>query len=275
MWVNLCTYAPVLTPSPWWCVSRAGTRLEGVPPSAWVCFERVLVLKDTFTGGGRVAFGQEDMQLYRRRVYELHGLDPPVAAGAAFAPGSGSDPALPPALPPPPRTITFLRKSADRRVINEAAMLRMLREFGDVRVLEFGAATPMVSQLQTMASTGVLVSVHTSALANAVFLRPGSAVVELIHYNWIWYTLDMSFKVQTEVVGDVHHFAWRARRPEHVAYINPRDQARFGGPEWAAENVRVRMQGGRGPFVPAMCHVQLWKRQNNSHSRSVPNIRSE
>jgi len=64
-----------------------------------------------------------------------------------------------------------------------------------VRVVEFSASTPFREQLEVMASTAVFVSVHTSNLANAQFLQPGSAVVELIQRNWIWHNLDRSFQV--------------------------------------------------------------------------------
>jgi hypothetical protein len=99
--------------------------------------------------------------------------------------------------------------------------------------VEFDAATPFVRQLATMASTGLLLSVHTSALANAAFLPAGSAVLELIQRNWVWPTMDQSFRLHTRALGDVHHYAWRAQRAQHAVYPNPRDEARFGGPEWA------------------------------------------
>jgi hypothetical protein len=60
-------------------------------------------------------------------------------------------------------------------------------------------------------------------LANAVLLPPGSAVVELIQRFWTWKKLDRSFKDQTDVLGDVHHFAWRALHLNQTVYLNPRD----------------------------------------------------
>lgn len=62
-------------------------------------------------------------------------------------------------------------------------------------MVEFNASTPFRHQLETMASTSVLVSVHTSNLANAQFMQPGSAVFELIQRNWFWHGLDRSFQV--------------------------------------------------------------------------------
>jgi len=64
-----------------------------------------------------------------------------------------------------------------------------------VNVVEFNASTSFEEQLRTMAATGVFVSVHTSNLANAPFLQPGSAVIEIIQRNWIWDNLDRSFQV--------------------------------------------------------------------------------
>ncbi len=65
-----------------------------------------------------------------------------------------------------------------------------------VRVVEFDEGTPFVEQLRAMAATGVLVSVHTSNLANAQFLLPGRAVIELIQRNWVWHNLDRSFQAR-------------------------------------------------------------------------------
>ena len=68
-----------------------------------------------------------------------------------------------------------------------------------VRVVEFNASTPFKEQLETIAATSVLVSVHTSNLANAQFLQPGSAVFEIIQRNWFWHGLDRSFQASARV----------------------------------------------------------------------------
>lgn len=65
-----------------------------------------------------------------------------------------------------------------------------------VQVAEFNASTPMEEQLRIIAGTGVFVSVHTSNLANAQFLQPGSAVFEIIQRNWFWAEMDLTFKVE-------------------------------------------------------------------------------
>ena len=64
-----------------------------------------------------------------------------------------------------------------------------------VRVVEFNATTSFHEQLQTIAGTGIFISVHTSNLAKAQFLPPGAAVFEIIQRNWCWEDLDKSFQV--------------------------------------------------------------------------------
>ena len=66
-----------------------------------------------------------------------------------------------------------------------------------VRIVEFNASTPFQEQLRTISETGIFVGAHTSNLANAHFLQPGSAVVEIIQRNWVWNDLDKSFVVRT------------------------------------------------------------------------------
>ncbi|KAK9813868.1 hypothetical protein WJX73_002532 [Symbiochloris irregularis] len=184
--------------------------LEGYDPHEWVCFERALVVRDIFTGGVRTFLSKDDARAFRSLIYKQYGLPEP---------GSRRE---------VPRVITFQRKRANRRVINEDRLIHMLREFGEVRIVEFNSSTSFEHQLRVMASTGVFVSVHTSNLANSQFLQPGSAVVELLQRNWVWHNLDKSFQVQTEVMGDIHHYAWRARHRNQTVYINKRDGERFG-----------------------------------------------
>lgn len=35
-------------------------------------------------------------------------------------------------------------------------------------------------------------------------------------------------QVQTDMMGDIHHYAWRATGANETRYIEPRDEARFG-----------------------------------------------
>jgi protein O-GlcNAc transferase len=132
---------------------------------------------------------------------------------------------LPAPSVPPPRGITLQRKSSNRRLLNEGEVVQMLAEFGEVRgqarlpavglcclpgaantgtsgmhlytlhspshclqvqVVEYRADSSFREQLEVLAGTGALISVHTSNLANALFLPPGAAVFEILQRNWAW-----------------------------------------------------------------------------------------
>ena len=45
-------------------------------------------------------------------------------------------------------------------------------------------------------------------------------------------------QVQTEVMGDIHHYAWRARLRNQTVYIDNRDGERFG--DWTSQQCAVR-----------------------------------
>ncbi len=79
-----------------------------------------------------------------------------------------------------PRHITYQRKRANRRILNEPEFISVLEEFGKVQVVEFNETSSLYDQLLCMRDTSVYVSVHTSNLANAPLLQPGSAVFEII-----------------------------------------------------------------------------------------------
>ena len=49
--------------------------------------------------------------------------------------------------------------------------------------------------------------------------------------------LVMVWQVQTEMMGDIHHYAWRARHRNQTVYINKRDSERFG--DWTSEQCAV------------------------------------
>jgi Glycosyltransferase 61 len=258
--------------------------LEGYNEHQWVCFEHALVVRDLFTGGTRTFLSQADAREFRTTMYGRYGLQAPE-------------------LPRPegPRTITFQRKRANRRIVNEDVFINMLTEFGEVgwavslgfvalrvvtpestdtrvawcfqvNVVEFNGSTPFSQQLKIISDTDVFISVHTSNLANSQFLRPGSAVFEVIQRNWIWHDLDKSFQVrmcsmsiyvnqhifllalphwgslcrehlmqahvlcqqfQTEIMGDIHHYAWRCKFRNQTVYIAARDSERFG--DWSSD----------------------------------------
>lgn len=54
------------------CV-MAASPLEGFNNGTWVCFQRALVVRDTFAGGRRTFFSQQDAQDFRARMYARNG----------------------------------------------------------------------------------------------------------------------------------------------------------------------------------------------------------
>lgn len=148
----------------------AAAPLEGYAPDAWVAFDRVLVVKDVYTGGVRTFLDTKDAHLFRKMLYAQVGGQ---ATGGSSVAGRGlwglahlplpQPPApcrLPDCplgvqynLPPPrlrqplPRTITFQRKRANRRVVNEEALLKMLAEFGEVRCWRGALPAPRLASL--------------------------------------------------------------------------------------------------------------------------------
>ena len=41
--------------------------------------------------------------------------------------------------------------------------------------------------------------------------------------NWHWNGLDTSFRDQTLMMNDIHHYAWRAQRRNETFYMYERD----------------------------------------------------
>ena len=56
-----------------------------------------------------------------------------------------------------------------------------------------------------------------------------------------WLLLLRGLQVQTERLGDVHHFAWRACHRNQTVYINERDGERFG--DWQPQQCAVCIVG--------------------------------
>jgi len=62
-------------------------------------------------------------------------------------------------------------------------------------------------------------------------------VLELLAYNWEWKGISEVYVNVTSSVGDIHHFAWRAKHPRHAQYIDV-DEARYA--HWTAEECSSR-----------------------------------
>ena len=65
----------------------------------------------------------------------------------------------------------------------------------------------------------------------------GAVVLELLPYNWEWKGISQVYHNVTTSVGDVHHFAWRAKHPRWAQYMDL-DEARYA--HWTAEECSSR-----------------------------------
>eukprot|EP00890_Picochlorum_soloecismus_P004048 jgi/Picsp_1/4644/NSC_02014-R1_uncharacterized glycosyltransferase aer61-like isoform 1 len=221
---------------------QIGTRFEGVPKTRWICFEKVIMTQDIVLGGKKTAFSTQDARSFRERMHRIYGNT---------LSGANKDKKI---------RITLLHKSANRRILNKDAVINLLSTYGDVDEVEFTENITMIEQLKKMAGTKILVSTHTSGLANSVFLPPGAAVIELNHRNWVWDNLDKSFLIQTRMLGDVHHFTWRARTKAEGPYINPNDERRFGSDAWTNEKCDTEECVEAHTNIDVVVNIQALKR---------------
>lgn len=199
--------------------SQISTSFEKLPRDEWICFEKVIVAKDVIDGGTRTAFNNSrDASIFRKRMHRLYGLKvKSVSLQRDLR-----------------RKITLLHKSANRRIRNKEELKRLLSQFGTVSEFEFTSKVPMAIQLDIITKTHILVSAHTSGLANAMFLPPGALVLELRHRNFMA-SLENTFEQQINSLGDVTHIFWKATKEEEGPYIYSDDERKFGGELWANE----------------------------------------
>lgn len=193
--------------------------------------------KDIVLGGKKTAFMSQDAKLFRESMHRIYG-------NTLTAANSNQK-----------IRITLLHKSANRRILNKDAVITLLSTYGKVDEVEFTENVTMGEQLKKMADTDILVSTHTSGLANSVFLPPGAVVIELVHRNWAWDNLDKSFLIQTRMLGDVHHFTWRAVAKSEGPYINPDDERRFGSDAWM--NQKVKLMYYYQPYKCTKHHIAI------------------
>ena len=76
-------------------------------------------------------------------------------------------------------------------------------------------------------------------------------MIEMLPYNWEWKGVSRIYKNITKSMGDIHHFAWRAKHPKWAVY--PSDhEARYA--EWTAEECAGRY-GGPCPTMSVSLRV--------------------
>jgi hypothetical protein len=68
------------------------------------------------------------------------------------------------------QVITFQRKRANRRIVNEEDFIKLLETYAPVNVVEFNSSHSFVEQLNVVSQTGVFISVWTQALTSICHL---------------------------------------------------------------------------------------------------------
>ncbi|KAL3143022.1 hypothetical protein ABBQ38_003301 [Trebouxia sp. C0009 RCD-2024] len=202
--------------------------LETMDTMMWLGMQNLIIVNDRYTHPkGRGGFASvEHGQQFREAAYKEAGLTRP----------------SPWALGGAPRTITLLSAVLGEMVMNRDELLNSLEDIAeafDMRVRPYSAtsAAGFASYVSAMSKTGVLVARHGPMLANALFLPPGAVVLELLPYNWEWKGISQVYHNVTTSVGDVHHFAWRAKHPRWAQYMD-QDEARYA--HWTAEECSSR-----------------------------------
>ena len=76
-------------------------------------------------------------------------------------------------------------------------------------------------------------------------------MIELLPYNWEWKGVSRIYKNITMSMGDIHHFAWRAKHPKWAVYPSEHE-ARYA--EWTAEECASRY-GGPYPTMSVSLQV--------------------
>ncbi len=239
--------------------------LENTPLDSWLGFERILHVytrytnlngktrsngasKATTTPTGKrersFSFGfssSEIAEKFRLAVHEATGIPPPV-------PGA-----------PLPRTITYLMPTDSSGVTNNKHVLDALHRSAAtsttavdsdnikinnsklaVRPYSPTPSVPLASLVAVMSRTGLLIGRHAPILANAAFLPPGAAVVEILPFNWnsggrseIYKNLTASrstssastinITTTTNESKSIVHVAWRAPSGDWMRYESEED----------------------------------------------------
>jgi hypothetical protein len=223
-----------------------GAPLEGVPPGTWLRFATVVVPREPPPGTPvGEAVGRDVARAFRAAFWVAAGVELPrvgaAPAGAASPhnhnPRPGGDDHARTARP----SVLVLAKAANRRLLpgsSLAAALVASTNASSLTVSSFTEGTPLKAQLEALTASDLVVGAHTSALAAAALLPPGTAVLELLPWGWAWGGLDATFAAMAAALGDVRHGAWRGAGRRHIAWADARDAARFGNGGWG--------EGGEG-----------------------------
>jgi capsular polysaccharide biosynthesis protein len=107
---------------------------------------------------------------------------------------------LPRDVPARRRIYVSRQKGGTRHLVNEPDLLPMLEKRGFERV--FLEERPFLEQVRLFNEAEIVVSTHGSGLANLVFCRPGTAVVELFSPNY----MNVMYWALSDRVGLTYYF---------------------------------------------------------------------
>lgn len=119
-----------------------------------------------------------------------------------------------------PAGIIVSHRLGTQRLRNTGAVLEALAAVGNAQVA-FLAQLPVKSQVELVAGSGVFVATHSDDMAYMLFLRPGSAVVELFPYG---FASDVYARV-AEACG-LRYAAWHCTDRAH-AHFEPKILDRY------------------------------------------------
>lgn len=119
-----------------------------------------------------------------------------------------------------PLKVTFIDRQEKRRLLDKESRIERLRTiFPDVDIdLVDLAAFPFSEQLRIVRDTDILAGIHGAGLTHSMFLRPGSAVVEILPYD----LGHMGFRNVAKLL-DHHHFSAHASGPNKTQLREKRD----------------------------------------------------
>jgi len=124
-------------------------------------------------------------------------------------------------------SVTYIQRTNTRKLINETEHIEALKKIPHIslEVVDF-EKLPFRQQLEVVRRTDVLVGIHGAGLAHTLFLRPGSAIVEIQPEGFN----HQGFRNLAQLL-DVGYFRTHAERQE---------QSHESDDRWQMEAVRVR-----------------------------------
>jgi capsular polysaccharide biosynthesis protein len=108
--------------------------------------------------------------------------------------------------PTPPRVFVSRARTGTRRILNEDEIALMLGQYGFERV--FLEDMPFPRQVRLFSRAEIIVSAHGSGLANILFCRPGTSVVEILGRNYV----NTTYWGLSEQLGLVYYYLLGANK---------------------------------------------------------------